>query len=119
MISFLRYQYDYKHYPQFCNYNNNQFSENDIEYMRINLELDYGLCDYDLKYTNLTKYDTHTLYLENIWYDFGSCTNMNIYDYFNKTLVLFYQNRKKMYNCYYDDYTCKQYFNNNFELLIT
>ena len=117
MLSYLRYQYDSKHYPQFCNYND-KFDVNKIKHMEINLEMDWYICDYDYINENLTKYEKHYKYLESIWYDFGTCSNMDQYHYFNKTFELFYWYKERFYDCSLGNFHCQQLFNNNFTIFL-
>ncbi len=105
-INYLRYQYDYKHYPQFCDYNNNKFELNNIEYLLYSLEYYWSGCNYEKK-INLW---------EDMWYDFGTCSGVNQYNYFNKTMILFYNLEDKYKNCFYYNYVeyCNYYYNNDF-----
>ena len=106
-IEFLRYQYDNKHYPIYCN--NKDFKYNNIKYMKHNLNHDFIDCD-DKK-NNLN-------YLNHIWKMYGSCTNLDNYNYFNKSLVLLYNHSKLLnhYNCKHHKH-CIFKYNNNFEIL--
>ena len=54
---------------------------------------------------------------ENVWYDFGSCSNLNQYDYFNKSMILFYNLNHKYKNCFYYDYLeyCNYYYNDDLQ----
>ena len=117
-INYLRYQYDYKHYPLFCDYKNNKFEFNNIKYLGFNLERYWSACNdenldrisYNKKNLNLWK---------NIWYYYGSCTNLDEYNYFNKTMFLFENINKKKENCYYNNNIeyCNYYYNDKFELI--
>lgn len=104
-IEYLRYQYDNKHYPMFCN--NQKFILQNIKYMQHNLNYDFIDC-----------YKKNKLYWENIWNMYGSCTDLDIYNYFNKSLILFYKynNLLNHYNCVHDKY-CVLRFNDNFQIL--
>ena len=87
-INYLRYQYDYKHYPQFCDYNNNKFEFNNIEYLGYSLERYWSACNSE--YLDIKSYNQKKINLwKNMWYDFGSCSNLNQYDYFNKSMIYF------------------------------
>ena len=112
-INYLRYEYDYKgHYPKFCDYNNKKFDLNNIEYLA------YGLENYWYNCNNMDKknYNENNIKLwENMWYDYGSCTDLNQYEYFNKTMILFYNIEKKYENCYYGGQYCDYYYDNNLE----
>ena len=48
-INYLRYQYDFKYYPQFCNYEDKQFEINNLEFMRYSLDEFWYACDYEYK----------------------------------------------------------------------
>ncbi len=111
MISRLQYQYDIEHYPIYCNSNTNKFDLNNIEHMRINLEQDWGICEYDYKYEYINNYNKHNKLIEDIWYNYGSCTNMTMFEYYNKTLELFYWYKHKFYDCVYNNFECKHIFN--------
>lgn len=112
-INYLRYQYDYKHYPQFCNYNSNNFNIKNIEYLRYGLENYWYDCNYINDENNINLW-------ENMWYDYGSCTDLNQYEYFNKTMILFYNVKKTNYNCYYYNYIeyCDYYYDDNLEEIL-
>ena len=105
-IEFLRKQYDDKHYPIYCNKN---YEYNNIKYMKYNLNHDFIDCDN--KKNNLN-------YLENIWNLYGSCTDLDNYNYFNKSLVLFYNYSKLLnhYNCKHDKH-CIIKYNDKYEVL--
>tara|TARA_B100001094_G_C18034599_1_gene721851 strand:+ start:506 stop:922 length:417 start_codon:yes stop_codon:yes gene_type:complete len=106
-IDFLRYQYDDKHYPIYCN---KKFEFNNIKYMYYNLK--YDLIDCEKKKINYNDY------LKNIWDLYGSCSNLDNYNYFNKTLTLFYRDNKLLnnYNCKHHKH-CIIKYKDNFELL--
>ena len=115
-INYLRYQYDYKHYPQFCDYNNNKFEFNNIEYLGYSLERYWSACNNEN--LDIKSYNQKTINLwENVWYDFGSCSNLNQYDYFNKSMILFYNLNHKYNNCFYYDYVeyCNYYYNDDLQ----
>ena len=117
-INYLRYQYDYKHYPQLCDYNNNKFEFNNIEYLGYSLERYWSACNNEK--LDIKSYNQKTINLwENMWYDFGSCSNLNQYDYFNKSMILFYNLNHKYKNCFYYNYVeyCNYYYNDDFKLM--
>ena len=112
IIDFLRYQYDIKHYPIYCN---NKFEYNNIKYMSYNLNHDFNNCNH-LNKKNTIK--DNILYWKYIYNMYGSCSNFENYEYFNKTLQLFYKHNKLInnYNCIHNNY-CKIVFNNNFKYI--
>ena len=111
-INYLRYQYDYKHYPQFCDYNNKHFDEKNIEYMKYSLDRFWYPCDYEYNNLNISFFDKNIHFWKNIWYDYGSCSKLDQYDYFNTSLVLFYNYKSIFKNCYFEDQYCEHYYEN-------
>ena len=116
-IDYLRYQYDYKHYPQFCNFNYNIFDTNSVDFMKFSLEKFWFPCDNEYKINNISTNDRFYMLWKDIWFDYGSCSNFNQYEYFNKSLILYYNFKKYFKKCYYNDYYCEQYFDNNLKII--
>lgn len=114
-VAFLRYQYDEIHYPQYCP-NEYTFDENYITTMLYNLDMDWFSCDSYIN-DNITKFDKNLLYWKSIWLDFGTCTHLSPYYYFNRTLQIFYWWESKFYDCHNDNVNCKQKFDDNLSLI--
>lgn len=113
MISYLRYQYDMKHYPQFCKYDN-LLDLREIDYMFYNFDIDMNICKHELLLDdNLPEDHKKYKYIENIWYNYGSCTKLEPYYYFNYTFRLFYKYHSKFKNCHEIQKNCKYIFNDN------
>ena len=115
-INYLRYQYDYKHFPQFCDFNYNKFEFSNIEYLGFTLERYWRACNNEN--LDIKSYNQKNLNLwENMWYDYGTCSSLNQYDYFNKSMILFYNLDHKYKNCFYYNYIeyCNYYYNNKLE----
>ena len=111
-INYLRYQYDFKHYPLYCDYNNNKFEFNNIEYLGFTLEIYWSACNNENLDSRLHNQKNLNLW-ENMWYNYGSCSNLNQYDYFNKSMILFENLDNKYENCFYYKYIeyCNYYYN--------
>lgn len=108
-INYFRYQYDFKYYPQFCDYNHKQFEFNHIEFMKYSLDEFWHACDYE--YNSEYSFDKkNELLWEDIWYNYGSCTPFSQYRYFNISMILFYNYKPKFKNCYYDGQYCDYYY---------
>ena len=108
-INYLRYQYDFKYYPQFCDYANNKFEINNLDFMKYSLDEFWYACDYEYKKES-SFYKKNELFWKDIWYDYGSCTPFSQYRYFNISIILFYNYRPKFKNCYYDNLYCDYYY---------
>ena len=104
-IEFLRKQYDDKHYNVYCN---EDFEYNNIKFMQYNLNHDFIDCN------NKNNLD----YWKSIYNFYGSCSNLDTYDYFNKSLVLFYKyhNLLNNYNCKHNMH-CILKFDKFFEII--
>ena len=116
-IDYFRYQYDHKHYPQFCDYKNNNFDLKSIDYMRYTLDRYWYTCENDYTNTNVSEYEKNILLWKDNWYDFGSCSKFNQYEYFNVSLILYYNFQKSFKNCYYNDHYCDQVFDDDLKPL--
>jgi len=110
VIDYLRYQYDYTHYPIYCIKNNEKFNFNNIKYMYYSLLHNWYACDEDFKYLNMSIKDKNLYLWELIWNNYGSCSEYNMYDYFNKTFILFYQNYNYYKKCFENDKYCSNLF---------
>lgn len=110
-INYLRYQYDYKHYPQFCNYNN-KFDEKNIDFMKYSLEKFWYHCDYEYNNLNISDIDKNIIFWKDIWYDYGTCSKLEQYNYFNLSLILFYNYKPIFKKCYFDDQYCEHFYDN-------
>ena len=108
-INYLRYQYDFKYYPQFCNFGDKQFEMNDLEFMRYSLDKFWYACNYEYKKESLF-YKKNELLWKDMWNDYGSCTQFSQYRYFNISIILFYNYKPKFKNCYYDNQYCDYYY---------
>ena len=111
-INYFRYQYNFKYYPQFCDYNHNQFEFNNIAFMKYSLDEYWHACDYE--YFNEPSFQLKNIYSwRDMWHDYGSCTPFNQYRYFNISMILFYNYKHKFKNCYYDGQYCDYYYDDN------
>ena len=72
-INYLRYQYDFKHYPLYCDYNNNKFEFNNIEYLGFTLEIYWSACNNENLDSRLHNQKNLNLW-ENMWYNYGCCS---------------------------------------------
>ena len=111
-INYLRYQYDFKYYPQFCDYKDKEFEINNVEFMKYSLDEYWPACNYEYK-TESSFYKKNELLWEDIWNDYGSCTPFSQYRYFNISIILFYNYKPKFKNCYYDNQYCDYYYDDN------
>ena len=111
-INYLRYQYDFKYYPQFCDYKDKQFEINNLNWMKYSLNEYWYACDYEYNNVSLLE-EKNKLLWEDIWYDYGSCTAFSQYRYFNISIILFYNYKPKLKNCYYENQYCDYYYDDN------
>ena len=98
-IDFLRYQYNYKYFPEYCINNKyyDIFDNRKIDYMIQDLFGYWHPCLNNIYIRNNAEY-REMLY--NYWADiynrYGSCTNMNVYDYFNYSIKIFNKYKKNL-----------------------
>ena len=91
-IDFLRYQYNYKHYPEYCINNKyyDIFDNRKIDYMIQDLFAYWHPCLNNIYIRNNAEYNEILYdYWGDIYNRYGSCTNMNVYDYFNYSINIY------------------------------
>lgn len=96
-IYFIRYQYNYKNYPEYCinNKHYDVFDNRKIDYMLYDLYLYWHPCLNNIYIRNNAEYKEILYdYWGDIYNRYGSCTNMNVYDYFNYSIKIFHQYKK-------------------------
>tara|TARA_Y100000389_G_C17179836_1_gene373412 strand:- start:103 stop:540 length:438 start_codon:yes stop_codon:yes gene_type:complete len=98
-IDFVRYQYNYKNYPEFCINNKyyDIFDNRKIDYMILYLYTYWHPCLNNIYIRNNAEYKEILYdYWADIYNRYGSCTDMNVYDYFNYSITIFNKYKKKL-----------------------
>lgn len=89
-IDFIRYQYNSKYYPIYCTIKDN-FDNRKIDYILSELHTYWHPCLNNIYIKNNIEYQNILYnYWEDIYNKYGSCTNMDVYEYFNYTINKFY-----------------------------
>ena len=113
VIDLMRYQYDYIHYPIYCP-TNKKYNFNNIKYMYYSLSHNWFACHEDFKNMNMSNNDKNHYLWKSIWDNYGSCTTYDMYNYFNKTIVFFYQNYDYYKKCIKNENYCSKLFDSKF-----